>query len=238
MYNANLLRKYLKNDERDDVKDVTKSKLLKAAAGGIGEKSQEEILDEESLPEVYSLSSRENYKDVKVPPKLTSTQKDELESLIHEFKPLFTDKPGSTSLIEHSINLTSDVPARSKPYSVPYGARESLWSDIQEMQDLGIIRVSNSPYASQVVIVKKKDGSNRICVDYRKLNKLTVSDPEPMVTPEDLFRRFNEDKFFSKIDLSKGYWQIPVAEKDMHKTAFVTPDGSYEFSKMPFGVFN
>ena len=94
VYHANLLRKYLKNDERDDVKDVTKTKLIKAAAGGIGEKSQEEMLDEESLPEVYSLSSRENYKDVKVPPKLTSTQKDELESLIHEFKPLFTDKPG------------------------------------------------------------------------------------------------------------------------------------------------
>ena len=72
------------------------------------------------------------------------------------------DKPGSISLVEHSIKLTSDVPVRSKPYSVPYGVRESLGSDIQEMQDLGLIRVSNSPYASPVVIVKKKDGSNRI----------------------------------------------------------------------------
>ena len=86
---------------------------------------------------------------------------------------------------------------------MPYGVRESLRSDIQEMQDLGIIRVSNSPYASPVVIVKKKDGSDQVCVDYRKLNKLTVFDPEPMVTSEDLFRRFSEDKYFSKIDLSK-----------------------------------
>ena len=109
---------------------------------------------------------------------------------------------------------------------------------MQEMKDLGVIRDSNSPYASPVVIVKKKDGSNRICVDYRKLNKLTVFDPEPMVTSEDLFRRFSEDKYFSKIDLSKGYWQIPVAESDIHKTAFVTPDGSYEFLKMPFGMVN
>eukprot|EP00112_Aurelia_sp_Birch-Aquarium-sp1_P022332 Seg6260.1 transcript_id=Seg6260.1/GoldUCD/mRNA.D3Y31 product="Transposon Ty3-G Gag-Pol polyprotein" pseudo=true protein_id=Seg6260.1/GoldUCD/D3Y31 len=106
------------------------------------------------------------------------------------------------------------------------------------MQDLGIIRDSNSPHASPVDIVKKKDGSNRICVDYRKLNKLTVLYPEPMVTSEDLFRRFSEDKYFSKIDLSKGYWQIPVAENDIHKTAFVTPDGSYELLKMPFGMVN
>ena len=238
VYHANLLRKYLKNDERDDVKDVKKSKLLKAAAGGTGEQSEEEMLYEESLLEVYSLSSKENFKDIKVSSKLTSKQKDELESLIHEFKPLFTDKPGSISLIEHSIYLTSDVPVRSKPYSVPYGVRKSLKNDIQEMQDLGIIRVSNSPYASPVVIVKKKDGSNRICIDYRKLNKITEFDPEPMVTSEDLFRRFNEDKFFSKIDLTKGYWQIPVAEKDIHKTAFVTPNGSYEFIKMPFGMVN
>ena len=238
VYHANLLRKYLKNEERDFVKDVKINELLKAAAGDVGEESEEELLYEEGLLEICSVSSKENYKDVKVSPKLTSTQKDELESLIHEFRPLFTDKPGSTRLIEHSINLTNDVPVKSKPYSVPYGVRESLRSDIQEMQDLAITRVSNSPYASPVVIVKKKDGSNRICVDYRKLNKLTVFDPEPMVAPEDLFRKLNEDKYFSKIDLSKGYWQVPVAENDIHKTAFVTPDGSYEFLKMPFGMVN
>ena len=162
------------------------------------------MLYEESLLEVYSLSWKENFKDIKVSPKLTSTQKDELESLIHEFKPLFTDKPGSNSLIERSTNLTSDVPVRSKPYSVPYGVRKSPKNDIQEMQDLSTIRVSNSPYMSPVVIVKKKDGSNRICVDYLKLNKTTEFDPEPMVTSEDLFRRCNEDKFFSKIDLTRG----------------------------------
>eukprot|EP00794_Sanderia_malayensis_P004220 gene4220-4782_t len=68
--------------------------------------------------------------------------------------------------------------------------------------------------------------------------ELTVFDPEPMITSEDLLRRFSEDKYFSKINLSKGYWQIPVAESDIHKTAFVTPDGSCEFLKMPFGMVN
>ena len=84
----------------------------------------------------------------------------------------------------------------------------------------------------------KKDGSNRVCVDFRKLNKITEVDPEPMTTAEDLFRRLSGKKFLSKIDLTKGYWQIPVAPEDVHKTAFVTPDGQYEFTRMPFGMVN
>jgi hypothetical protein len=77
-----------------------------------------------------------------------------------------------------------------------------------------------------------------MCVDYRKLNKLTVFDPEPMVTAQDLFQRLSGDKYLSKLDLSKGYWQIPVRSKDVEKTAFVTPDGKYEFLRMPFGMVN
>ena len=168
VYHANLLRKYLMKEEKDDAKDAKSDELLEVAAGGISKESEEETFHEDKLLEIGSLSSKESYKDVKVSSKLSKTQSDGLESLIQEFKPLLTDKPGSTTLIEHSIKLTSDIPVRSKPYPVPYGVRESLRSDIQEMQDLGIIRVSNSSYASPVVIVKKKDGSNRICVDYRK----------------------------------------------------------------------
>ena len=74
-------------------------------------------------------------------------------------------------------------------------------------------------------MVKTKDGSNRVCVDFRELNKVTEVDPEPMMTAEDLFRRFSGKKYLAKIDLTKGYWQIPVAPEDVYKTAFVTPDG-------------
>ena len=106
------------------------------------------------------------------------------------------------------------------------------------MLSLGIIRESNSRFASPIVIVKKNDGSNRICVDYRKLNKLTVADPEPMITADDLFQRLAKSKYYTKIDLSKGYWQIPVAEEDIERTAFITPDGTYDFLRMPFGMKN
>ena len=106
------------------------------------------------------------------------------------------------------------------------------------MMTMGVVRESSSPYASPVVVVKKKDNTNSICVDFWKLNKLTVFDPEPMPTAKHLFQKLNGDKYFTRIDLSKGYWQISIPEEDIPKTAFVTPDGSYEFLKMPFGMIN
>ena len=105
------------------------------------------------------------------------------------------------------------------------------------MLSLGIIRESNWPFVSPIVIVKKKDGSDRICIDYRKLNKLTVADPELLIIAEDLFQQLGKSKYYSKIDLSKG-WQISVAEEDIEKTAFLTPDGTYDFLRMPFGMKN
>ena len=106
------------------------------------------------------------------------------------------------------------------------------------MMDIGILRESSSPYASPQVVVKKTDGSNRMCVDYRKLNLVTVADPAPMTTTEDLFGKLGKCQYYSTIDLSKGSWQIPVAEEDIHKTAFVIPDGGYEFLRMSFGMKN
>ena len=100
---------------------------------------------------------------------------------------------------------------------------------MDSMLEIGVVRPSKSPYASPIVLGKKKDGSNRVCVDFWKLNKITEIDPEPMKTAEDLFCQLSGKKYLSKIDLTKGYWQIPVAPKDVYKTVFVTPDGQYEF---------
>ena len=146
--------------------------------------------------------------------------------------------PGETDVIQHQIRLTDDTPIRCKPYPLPYAMREELRNEVDTMLEMGVVRPSTSPYASPIVMVKKKDGSNRVCVDFRKLNKITEVDPEPMTTAEDLFRRLSGKKYLSKIDLTKGYWQIPVAPEDVHKTAFVTPDGQYEFTRMPFGMVN
>ena len=105
------------------------------------------------------------------------------------------------------------------------------------MMDTEIVRESSSPYASPLV-VKKKDGSNKMCVNYRKLNLVTVADPAPMTTAKDLFGKLGKCQYYSTIDMSKGYWQILVAKEDIHKTAFVTLDGCYEFLRIPFGTKN
>ena len=103
-------------------------------------------------------------------------------------------------------------------YPVPYSLKESM-KDITDMIKMAVIRESSSPYASPVVVVKKKDNTNRVCVDYRRLDKLTAFDPEPMPTAEHLFQKLNGDKYFTRIDLSKGYWQISIPEEDIPKTA-------------------
>ena len=136
------------------------------------------------------------------------------------------------------MHLVDDRPIRCRSYALPYAVRGEIQEEIQEMINTGIVSEYNSPYASPMVVVKKKDGSNRICVDYRKLNRITITDPGPMTTAEDLFQKLGQCQFFSKIDLSKGYWQIPMADEDIHKTAFVTRNGCHEFLRMLFCMKN
>ena len=169
---------------------------------------------------------------------MSEAQELELRALLAEHEELFTDVPGLCSVEEHQVKLTTDEPVRSKPYPMPYHVRKELRAEIDEMKRLGIIRESDSAYASPVVIVRKKDGSNRICVDYRRLNKVTVFDPEPMAQMSDVFQSLGKDQYFSKFDLSKGYYQLAVSPEDVHKTSFVIQDGKFEFLRMPFGMMN
>ena len=190
------------------------------------------------VPDLEGYRQREGVRDVKLGDELPEDQRRVLKDLVRRYPDVFTDMPGETDVIQHQIRLSDDTPIRCKPYPLPYAMREELRNEVDTMLEMGVVRPSTSPYASPIVMVKKKDGSNRVCVDFRKLNKITEVDPEPMTTAEDLFRRLSGKKFLSKIDLTKGYWQIPVAPEDVHKTAFVTPDGQYEFTRMPFGMVN
>ncbi|RUS77523.1 hypothetical protein EGW08_014707 [Elysia chlorotica] len=192
----------------------------------------------EDLPEIGTWGQKEDAADVKFDEALTYDQNQEIQLLVEKFSDIFSDRPGDTNLAEHRIDLTSDVPIRQTPYAVPFALRSSLRKELQQMEDLGIIRKSNSPYASPVVVVKKKDGSNRICIDFRRLNSITVNDPQPVPSPAESFLGMSEDKYFSKLDLTKGYHQIRVRPSDVHKTAFVTMGQHYEFLRMPFGMVN
>ncbi|GFS01788.1 zinc finger protein [Elysia marginata] len=93
--------------------------------------------------------------------------------------------------------------------------RQTLHDELRQMEDLEIIRKFSSPYSFPVVVVKKKDGFNRVRIDYRRFNKLTTVDPQPMTAPADIFQGMEKDQYFSKLDLSKGYWQIPVRKEEI-----------------------
>ena len=145
---------------------------------------------------------------------------------------------GRNTEILHSINTKDAPPIRQKPYPVAYSEREFVEKKVQEMLSQGAIRPSTSPWASPVVLVRKKDGSTRFCVDYRKLNAITVKDHYPIPKIEDIFLTLGGNKYFSSLDLQSGYWQVAMNPDDIPKTAFATWNGLYEFLVLPFGLCN
>lgn len=108
--------------------------------------------------------------------------------------------------------------------------------EIRTLLDLNIIEPCRSPWASPIVTVGNKDGSLRLCVDYRCLNALTKNDPYPMPRVEDLLDKLGKAQYLSTFDLAKGYYQVPVRDQDRDKTAFLSPYGKYRFRTMPFGL--
>nr|GFD00926.1 reverse transcriptase domain-containing protein [Tanacetum cinerariifolium] len=130
------------------------------------------------------------------------------------------------------------APVARAPYRLAPSEMKELLEQLQELSDKGFIRPSSSPWEAPVLFVKKKDGSFRMCIDYRELNKLTVKNRYPLPRIDDLFDQLQGSSIYSKIDLRLGYHQLRVREQDIPKTAFRTRYGYYEFQVMPFGLTN
>ncbi|KAI3802065.1 hypothetical protein L1987_30189 [Smallanthus sonchifolius] len=141
--------------------------------------------------------------------------------------------------VEFRIDLIPGAnPVARAPYRLAPSEMQELESQLQELSDKGFIRPSHSPWGAPVLFVKKKDGSFRMCIDYRELNKLTIKNRYPLPRIDDLFDQLQGSTYFSKIDLRSGYHQLRVQEEDVPKTAFRTRYGHYEFMVMPFGLTN
>ena len=173
---------------------------------------------------------------------LEEKERTSIRNILEKFTTLFPQKgepPRQTHLVTHKINTGDHEPVRSR-YNKRYAPleREMIASEVRKMMDHGIVQSSESPWNSPVVLVRKKDGTIRFCVDYRELNKITKRDTYPLPRVDDVLDCLANAKFFSSLYLESGYHQCPVEERDREKTAFVTPDGLFEFKVMPFGLSN
>ncbi|GJY49514.1 reverse transcriptase domain-containing protein [Tanacetum coccineum] len=137
-----------------------------------------------------------------------------------------------------TLIIRGAAPVARAPYRLAPSEMHELSDQLQELADRGFIRPSTSPWGAPVLFVKKKDGSFRMCIDYRELNKLTVKNRYPLPRIDDLFDQLQGSSVYSKIDLRSGYHQLRVRDEDIPKTAFRTRYGHYEFQVMPFGLTN
>ena len=141
--------------------------------------------------------------------------------------------------IEFAIDLAPGTePVSKAPYRMAPVEMKELASQLQELLEKGVIRPSVSQWGAPVLFVKKKDGSMRLCIDYRELNKLTIKNKYPLPRIDDLFDQLKGAVYFSKINLRSGYYQLKIKPEDIPKTAFRTRYGHYEFLVMAFGLTN
>jgi ribosomal protein S18 len=162
--------------------------------------------------------------------------------VVSEFADVFPEEiPGLPPAreIEFNINLIPDTTPISKaPYRMAPAELKELKVQLEEMLEKGLIRPSTSPWGAPVLFVRKKDGTLRLCIDYRELNKVTVKNKYPLPRIDDLFDQLEGSSVYSKIDLRTGYHQLRISSSDVEKTAFITRYGHYEYRVMPFGLTN
>lgn len=166
-----------------------------------------------------------------------------MSSLVTEYMDVFpAELPAGPRLdrpVQHPVDLEPGAaPFYKRIYRMSEAELAELRKQLDELLSKGFIQPSASPWGSPILFVKKKDGSMRLCVDYRALNKLTIKNRYPLPRIDDLLDRLHGAKYFSKLDLASGYWQIPVKPDDVPKTAFRSRYGHYEFTVMPFGLCN
>ena len=172
---------------------------------------------------------------------LCSHHQDLLLTLFLHYSDVFArskDKLGRTYLLHHEIVIDSAAPIRQWFRRLSPEKRVEMRALLDDMLQKNLISTSKSPWAAPIVLVKKKDGTSRFCVNYCRINAVTRKDAYPLPHVDDILETLAGSQLFSTLDLASGYWQVEVEPEDREKTAFVTSEGLYEFHVLPFGLCN
>ena len=171
---------------------------------------------------------------------LSNSEKELLFVLLMEYADVFSfhSDLGRTDLTKHHIDTGDSQPIHQLPRRISPARRQEVRQLLNEMLKNDIIQPSNSPWSSPIILVRKRDGSTRFCIDYRKVNSVTRKDAYPLPRVDDILDTLGGSKWFSTLDLKSGYWQVEVDSSSREKTAFTTSEGLYEFKVMPFGLCN
>ena len=194
--------------------------------------------------EEYEVASINTMERIQMGEELQPRETAALEQLVDEYSHIFTQypkRPGRCQLNEcHSIETGVAPPQRMRPKRIPLHWEAEIAEQLEEMLSANppICRPSKSPWSSDVILVKKRDGTLRFAIDYRRLNAVTKRDEYSLPNPQAIFDRLEGNRYFSKLDIASAYWSIPVHPDDIEKTAFHTPRGLYEMNVMPFGLCN
>ena len=173
--------------------------------------------------------------------KLTDSQKCKVNALLIQYQDIFStgdNDIGRTDIVKHKINTGDTKPIKQYPRRLPIHQRKEADEQISQMLNRGVIEKSNSPWSSPIVLVKKKDGSMRFCIDFRKVNDATIKDAYPLPRIDDSLDSLSGAQWFSTLDLCSGYWQVEVDPNDRPKTAFSHGSGLFHFNVMPYGLCN
>ncbi|CAL9702845.1 unnamed protein product [Knipowitschia caucasica] len=198
-------------------------------------------IHEVGAPSVVPTSNKSSVPCMVTDSPVNERQRAELQELLSRFSNVFSTPDGNTgkcSLIQHHIRTGDNPPIKQRAYRTSPEKRAEIERQVGQLLADGLVEESFSPWASPVVLVKKKGGQWRFCIDYRRLNAVTIKDSHPLPRVDDSLDALAGSMWFSTLDFSNGYWQVEVAEEDREKTTFTTGRGIYQWRAMPMGLSN
>ena len=169
-------------------------------------------------------------------PELSPHQLQQAKELVDRNQDVFSSLPGCTHLVEHEVRTQAGKTVNQRPYRVPEARRKVIEEEVSKMLKLNVIEESKSAWSSPIVLVAKPDNTVRFCNDFRKLNAVSEFDAYPMPRVDELIESLGNARFITTLDLTKGYWQVPLAAESKEKTAFATPGGLWQYRMLPFGL--